>query len=63
MAAAQSVDAFCTDNSICRATLYNLWARGEGPRKMRVGRKILIRAEDAEDWRRARMEPADAAAA
>jgi predicted DNA-binding transcriptional regulator AlpA len=63
MAAVQSVNEFCNDNGICRATLYVLWERGEGPRKMRVGRKILIRAEDAEDWRRARMELSDAAAA
>jgi predicted DNA-binding transcriptional regulator AlpA len=63
MAAVQSVTEFCNDNGICRATLYALWERGEGPRKMRVGRKVLIRAEDAEAWRLARMEPDDAKAA
>ena len=54
MAAAQSISQFCADHAICRSTLYELWARGEGPRKMCVGRKILISAEAAADWRRER---------
>jgi predicted DNA-binding transcriptional regulator AlpA len=61
MAAAQSIVDFCADHSISRTTLYELWARGEGPRKMQVGDRVLISAEAAADWRRAR-EAASAAA-
>jgi hypothetical protein len=59
MASAQTVVEFCDDHRISRSCLYELWACGEGPRKMRVGRKILIKAEDAEAWRLARMEKAE----
>ena len=49
---ALSIDEFCDDNGICRATLYNLWRSGDGPRSMRVGRRRLITDEAAADWRR-----------
>jgi predicted DNA-binding transcriptional regulator AlpA len=51
---AYSVDAFCADHGICRATFYNLENRGEGPRLMRVGGRTLISREAAADWRRER---------
>lgn len=57
--AAYSVDAFCRVHSICRATLYNLWDRGEGPRFMKLGKRRLISAEAAESWRREREEATD----
>ena len=60
---ALSIAAFCTDNSISRSTLYELWARGEGPRKMSVGRKVLISADAAADWRREREAAAQVVAA
>ncbi len=47
-----SVDDFCKAHGICRATLYNLWKSGKGPRVMRVGRRRLISDEAAADWRR-----------
>lgn len=50
--AAQAVQEFCDDHSISRAFLYELWAAGKGPRKMMVGRKILISAEAAAEWRK-----------
>lgn len=43
---------FCQRNSVCRATLYNLWRRGEGPRWMQVGSRRLISREAATEWRR-----------
>ena len=50
--AAYSIDEFCEDHGICRATLYNLWSRGEGPRFFHIGRRRLITAEAAADYRR-----------
>ena len=49
---AHSVDDFCEAHDICRATLYNLWRAGNGPRFMRVGSRRLIPSEAASDWRR-----------
>lgn len=58
---AQSISDFCSDHSISRTTLYELWKDGTGPRKMQVGKRILISAEAAADWRRAREQAAQAA--
>jgi hypothetical protein len=49
---AQTVDEFCVDNHICRATFYNLKKRGRGPRIMKVGSRTLITTEASADWRR-----------
>ncbi len=49
---AHSVDEFCEDHGFCRATLYNLWKSGDGPRFMHVGRRRLITDDAAADWRR-----------
>jgi excisionase family DNA binding protein len=37
-----TVDEFCKALRLSRATFYNLLKRGEGPRLLRVGRKVLI---------------------
>jgi hypothetical protein len=50
--AAQTVDEFCADNNICRATFYNLRKIGRGPRIMKVGSRTLITTEASSDWRR-----------
>jgi excisionase family DNA binding protein len=55
-----SVNDFCKRHNICRATFYNLLKAGRGPAVMKVGSRVLISSEAAEQWRR-RME-ADAAA-
>lgn len=52
-----SVQDFCDEHGISRNHLYTLWARGEGPVAMRVGRRRLITIEAAAAWRR-RMEEA-----
>jgi predicted DNA-binding transcriptional regulator AlpA len=49
--AAQTVDEFCADHGLCRATFYNLRSRGRGPRVMKVGARTLISSEAAADWR------------
>lgn len=52
---AAHVAAFCQDHGISRAHFYNLLKRGDGPAVMKVGRRTLISAEAAVEWRR-RME-------
>jgi len=60
---ADSVEGFCARNSICKATLYNLWKRGEGPRYMQVGSRRLISSQAEADWHREREAAAQATAA
>ena len=50
-----SIPQFCRRHSISRAHFYNLSKSGHGPALMRVGRRTLISAEAAAEWRR-RME-------
>ena len=50
-----SITRFCAEHEISRAMLYKLWGQDLGPRIFRVGRKVLISREAAEEWRR-RME-------
>lgn len=52
---AYSVPAFCAAHGISRGYLYVLWAEGRGPRRTKLGRRVLISGEAAADWRR-RME-------
>lgn len=49
---AHSIGDFCEAHGICRATLYNLWKSGDGPRFMLVRKRRLISKEAAADWRR-----------
>jgi hypothetical protein len=47
---------FCREHgNISRPMLYKLWEAGKGPRRMEVGRRILITDEAAAEWRQ-RME-------
>jgi predicted DNA-binding transcriptional regulator AlpA len=50
-----SIPEFCRWHGISRAHFYNLSKSGDGPAVMRVGRRTLISAEAAAEWRR-RME-------
>lgn len=47
-----SINEFCRRHGICRATFYNLLKAGRGPALMRVGSRVLISREAAEQWRR-----------
>lgn len=49
---ALTIDEFCFRNKVCRATLYNLWGRGEGPRRYKVGSRTYISIEAERDWQR-----------
>ncbi|MGB7479871.1 MAG: hypothetical protein WA924_06065 [Burkholderiaceae bacterium] len=52
-----SIPQFCDDHNLSRAFLYKLIKDGQGPRLMKIGRRTLISAEAAADWR-AKMEQA-----
>jgi hypothetical protein len=49
--AGKSVDRFCKDWGISRATFYNSLRRGEGPTTMIFGGRRLISEEAEESWR------------
>jgi predicted DNA-binding transcriptional regulator AlpA len=59
---AYSVIEFAQAYGLSRATIYNLWKDGIGPRSMRVGRRTLITKQSATEWAR-RMETATPEAA
>lgn len=48
-----TISEFCREHgNMSRPLLYRLWDEGRGPRRMQVGRRVLITREAAEDWRR-----------
>jgi hypothetical protein len=57
---ANHVDRFCREHGISRAHFYNLLKRGDGPVIMKVGRRTLISAEAAAEWRRRMESPSSA---
>lgn len=52
---AYTVTDFCADHYISRSFLYELIKDGRAPRLMKIGRRTLISAEAAAEWRK-RME-------
>lgn len=48
-----TIEQFCAEHGICRATFYNLAKVGQAPRTMKVGGKRLISEEAAAAWRAA----------
>jgi hypothetical protein len=55
MASMLSVAGFCTEHALSRSKFYDILKKGLGPRVTRIGRRTLISAESAAEWR-ARME-------
>lgn len=51
---ASSIEEFCRRHSISKAHYFNLQKRGQGPRVMRVGARVLITPEAEAEWRKAR---------
>lgn len=45
-----SVNQFCELVGLSRATVYQLWKRGHGPKRTKIGRRTLISAEQAKAW-------------
>ena len=54
---AYNIPSFCAAYGIGRSSLYRLWRERNGPAVMRVGRRVLISREAADDWRK-RLEAA-----
>ena len=50
--AALTIEQFCDAHHISRTHLHNMTKAGKGPRVMRLGRRVLISAEAAAEWRR-----------
>lgn len=50
-----SIQHFCITHGISRATFYNLVKKQMAPRLMKVGKRTLVSAEAAAEWR-VRME-------
>lgn len=49
---AYSIPDFLEAYSLSRSTLYRLWQENRGPHTLRVGRKVLIPVEAAQEWAR-----------
>ena len=48
---AYSIEEFCSRNSICRGTYYNMKKSKSGPREKRAMGRVLITRESAQEWR------------
>lgn len=51
---AYSIEEFCHAYGISRTFYFKLKDRGDGPREMRVGHRVLISFEASAEWRKAR---------
>jgi hypothetical protein len=51
---AYRIPEFCRRHSISPSKYFQLAAAGEGPRVMRIGKRVVISREAAADWRLAR---------
>lgn len=47
---AYTVAEAVTAARVSRAELYKQWASGGGPKRVRIGRRVLIRREALEEW-------------
>jgi hypothetical protein len=53
---AYRIPEFCRRNGFSQAMYFKIAAAGDGPRVMRVGKRVLISREAAAEWRRSREE-------
>jgi predicted DNA-binding transcriptional regulator AlpA len=60
---AYDIIEFCHLHSISRSGFYNSLKNGTGPRVMRVGSRVLVSKEAAEQWRREREQASEQPAA
>jgi hypothetical protein len=51
---AYSIATFCRRNDISKPFYFKLRAKGLGPKEIRLGARVLITKEAAEQWRRER---------
>lgn len=52
MAPVMSIEQFCNAHQISRAFFNLLKQRGDAPAYMQIGRRILVTAEGAAEWRK-----------
>lgn len=45
-----TVNEFVSLYRISRASLYRFWSRNKGPKRVQVGKRVLISVRAAEDW-------------
>jgi len=57
-----SIFEFCLRHGISRSAFYNAIKAGQGPRLMKVGARVMISREAAEQWRREREQDTATAA-
>lgn len=48
--AAYTIAEFCQAFRVSRGHFYNLVRRGEGPRLLRVGKRVLVSADSVAEW-------------
>jgi hypothetical protein len=58
---AMSIAQFCSRHAISEQFFHLLQQRGQGPRTMRLGSRVLITVEEAQRWRKARTAKKSAA--
>jgi predicted DNA-binding transcriptional regulator AlpA len=44
--------------NLSKSTLYRLWEQGRGPQLIRIGRRVLIPVDAAEEWAARQIEKA-----
>jgi predicted DNA-binding transcriptional regulator AlpA len=54
-----SIEEFCLRNRISRQFYYMLREKGQGPTEIRLGARVLISKEAADEWRRRMQEQQD----
>lgn len=45
-----TIDQVIERTQLSRRNLYNIWARGEGPKTVKVGHRRLVRESDLRAW-------------
>lgn len=45
-----SIEDFCRAFRIGRSKLYQLWEQDKGPRTVKIGTRVLISADAAQEW-------------
>jgi hypothetical protein len=56
---AYTIDEFAKAHGVSVSMLYKLWQQGQGPRRMRVGNRVLVSEEAALRWCRERERAAE----
>lgn len=47
---AYNITNFCKAFDISRSLLYRLWDKGQGPKRARLGGRVVITSEEAKAW-------------